>query len=104
MKQWVKIAGILLALGLLGYGLYVLFLKWHEEAVESSLEQKRVAWQNESEQLEQEIAELREELALRQEATLPEEKLQEVFGEGAAVRVGERVESPSRGSSARSLR
>jgi hypothetical protein len=93
MKRWAKIAGILLVLGVLGYGLYVQFLKWHEKAMESSLEQKRVAWQNESERLEQEIAELREELVLKQEATLPEEKLREIFGEDGAVRVGERGES-----------
>jgi hypothetical protein len=93
MKGWEKITAILLVLGVLGYGLYALFLKWHEKAMEASLEQKRAAWQNESERLEQEIAELREELVLKQEARLPEEKLEEVFGEDAAVRVGKRGES-----------
>jgi hypothetical protein len=38
-------------------------------------------WQKESERLEKEITGLKEELALKQEATLPEERLQEVFGE-----------------------
>ncbi len=93
MKRWAKIAGILLVLGVLGYGLYVQFLKWHEKAMESSLEQKRVAWQQESERLEQEIMDLKEELVLKQEATLPTQKLQEVFGEDAAGRMGERSES-----------
>jgi len=93
MRRWIGVAAILLVLGVLGYGLYVQFLKWHEKAMEASLEEKRVAWQDESERLEQEIAELREELVLKQEATLPEEKLAEVFGEDAVVRVGERGES-----------
>jgi hypothetical protein len=89
MKRWAKIAGILLlVLGILGYGLCVQFLKWHEKAMEASLKRERVAWQNENERLEQEIAELRERLVLKQEATLPEEKLEEVFGGDAAVRVG----------------
>jgi hypothetical protein len=85
MRRWIVIAGILLVLGALGYGIYVQVLKWHQKAMEASQEQNRVAWQSESERLEQEIAELREELLLKQEATLPEEKLQEVFGEDAAV-------------------
>ena len=89
MKRWAKIAVILLVLGVLGYGLYVQVLKWHKKTMEMSLEQESVAWQNESERLEQEIAELRERLVLKQEATLPEEKLQEIFGADAAVRVGE---------------
>jgi hypothetical protein len=93
MKRWAKIVGVLLVLGALGYGLYVQFLKWHEKAMEASLEQKRIAWQNESEQLEQEIVELREELDLKKEATLPEEKLKEIFGEDAETRVGGRGES-----------
>lgn len=97
MKRWAKIAGILLVLGVLGYGLYVQFLKWHEKAMEASLEQKRVAWQSESARLEQEISELREELELKREATLPEEKLREIFGEDAEVRVGERGESEREG-------
>jgi hypothetical protein len=87
MRRWTGIAGILLVLvGVLGYLLYLQFLKWHERAVETSLEQRRAVWQNESERLEQEIAELREELELKQEATLPEEKLKEIFGEDAAER------------------
>ena len=86
-RRWTGIAGILLVLvGVLGYLLYVQIVKWHERAVEASLEEKRAAWQNESERLEQEIAELREELELKQEATLPEEKLKEIFGEDAAER------------------
>ena len=41
MKRWAKIAGILLVLGVLGYGLYDQVLKWHEKAKEASLEQTR---------------------------------------------------------------
>ena len=94
MKRWGTFAGILLVLGALGYGAYVQVWKWHEQAVKESLDEKGAAWQRESERLQKEIRELREELANRQdEAALPEEKLQEVFGEDAAGRVGERAES-----------
>ena len=94
MKRWGRFAGILLVLGALGYGAYVQVWKWHEQAVKESVDKKGAAWQRESERLQKEIRELREELANRQEeATLPEEKLQEVFGEDAAGRVGERAES-----------
>ena len=83
MKRWAKIAGVLLVLGIAGYLVYVQVLRWHKKAMESSLEQKQDAWQGESVRLEQEIAGLREELALKQEAILPKEKLEEVFGEDA---------------------
>ena len=83
MGRWTRIAGILLLLAVAGYVIYVQALKWHNKAMETSLEQKREAWQRESERLEGEITELKEELALKQEATLPEEKLQEVFGQEA---------------------
>jgi hypothetical protein len=93
MTRWAKIIGILLLVGVLGYGAYVQVMQWHEKSMEASLEEKRVAWRNESERLEEEIAELRGELALKQEATLPEEKLREVFGEDAAVSIGDPGES-----------
>jgi hypothetical protein len=73
--------GILLLLAIVGYVIYVQALKWHNKAVETSLEQKGEAWQRESERLAQEITGLKEELALKQEATLPEERLREVFGQ-----------------------
>jgi hypothetical protein len=92
MKRWGKIAAILVGLGVLGYVLYVCGLKWHERAVEDSLERKRVVWERESAQLEKEIAELKEELERKQEATLPREKLEEVFGEEGAGMVAEPVE------------
>ena len=93
MKRWGAIGAILLVLGLLGYGVYVQVLKWHERTLDASLEQKRVAWQQESERLEREITELREKLDLEQEAALPEEKLREVFGEDEAATAGESGES-----------
>ena len=83
MKMWVRIAGVLLVLGVIGLVAYVQVMKWHKKTMDSSLEQKQHAWHRESERLEREIAGLREELALKQEATLPKEKLEEVFGEGA---------------------
>jgi hypothetical protein len=81
MTTWTKRVGVLLLLAVVGYVIYVQALKWHNKAMETSLEQGREAWQKESERLENEITGLQEELALKQEATLPEERLQEVFGE-----------------------
>jgi hypothetical protein len=93
MKKWARIVGILVVLGVLGYLLYGQVLKRHEQAIEESQEQKREAWQRENERLEREINELKEELALKQEATLPEKKLLEIFGEDGAGPVGVQGES-----------
>jgi hypothetical protein len=81
MKKSAKTLGILLVLAVLGYGLYVRVLEWHENAVRDSLEQESETWQRETARLEREIAELKDELLLKQEAALPEGKLKEVFGE-----------------------
>lgn len=80
MGKWVRITGILLVLGVAAYVFYDHALKGHKKALEESLERDRAAWQTESERLEREITELQEELALKQEAKLPAEKLHEVFG------------------------
>ena len=81
MGRWTMRVGILLLLAIVGYVIYVQAMKWHNKAMETSLEQKGEAWQRESERLEKEITGLKEELALKQEATLPEERLREVFGQ-----------------------
>ena len=83
MRRWARIAGVLLVLGIAGYVLYDHVWKWHENALEESLERNREAWQKENERLEKETKELKEELALKQEAKLPVEKLGEVFGADA---------------------
>lgn len=83
MKRWVKVAGVLLVLVVASAVVYQQVMKWHKSAVDASLEQQQDGWQKESERLEHEIAGLREELALRQEASLPKEKLEEVFGKDA---------------------
>ncbi len=97
MRRWTRIAGILLVLGALGYGAYVQVLEWHERTVKETLDKKGAAWERESERLQKEIKELREEVASHgEDAALPEEKLQEVFGEDAAAVAGERAESERR--------
>ncbi len=94
MKKWAKIAGILLVLGVLGYVVYNQVLKWHETTMDASLEQRRATWQEESERLEREIADLKEKLELEKEATLPEDRLKAVFGEDVDVVEGGQDESP----------
>lgn len=103
MKRFAKVAGILLVLGVLGYVLYVQVLKWHEKSLEKSLERKDEAWQRESERLEQEIAELKEGLSLKQEAVLPERKLEEVFGQAVPTGEGE-PDGPERDELERKVR
>lgn len=93
MKRWAKIAGGLLVLGFASYVVYVQVFEWHKKAMESSLEQKQDALQRESERLEQEIAGLREELALKEEAKLPKEMLDEVFGEDEEAMASEQGEA-----------
>ena len=98
MKKSERIGGTLLVLAVLGYGTYVQVLKWHRQSMETSLERKRVAWQTESDRLHREIEDLKEELAGKQEAVLPEQKLREVFGEDAEGMIGKPGESEGEAS------
>lgn len=80
MGTWKRIVGILLVLGIAGYGIYVQVLKWQRENLEISQERYEEAWKTENERLQKEISDLEAQLASKQEATLPEAKLAEVFG------------------------
>ncbi len=92
MKKSEKIGGVLLLAAVLGYGTYVLVLKWHRQSLETSLEQRTAALQTESDRLQREIEELKDELAAKQEAKLPEQKLREVFGQDAEGMLGAQAE------------
>jgi hypothetical protein len=92
MTKGEKTVVILLVLAVACYLIYVQAMKWHKRTLEDSLEQSEVVWQTQKEQLAQEITGLKEELALKQEATLPKDRLLEVFGEegeGMAPEQGE---------------
>ena len=83
MSTWLKIIGVVLVLGAGGYAVYDQVVKWHDRALNSALMQAREISRTEVEGLNRQINDLQEELALRKEAVLPRERLEEVFGEKA---------------------
>lgn len=80
MGRSTRIVGILVVLGIAGYGIYVQVMKWHRESLEISRERLQEAWNRESGRMEKEIKDLEAQLAVKQEPTLPEGRLAEVFG------------------------
>jgi hypothetical protein len=81
MERWVKIIIAVLVVGVLGFFIYSKIVNWHKGNVETAVIKEKKIWQKKSNQLEQEITNLQEELTVVKGQKVPEEKLAEVFGE-----------------------
>jgi hypothetical protein len=94
MGKAVKAIIVVLVLGTGAYLLYHYLGRIHEEQVESALEKERIERQAETEELQQKIAGLEEELARKEPTPVPAEKMTEVFGEPEVVPLPEREDVP----------
>lgn len=68
-------------LGFIGYLAYNRIINWHKNELVTSVSQERDKFREKTLELEKEIKRLEEELALKKETLIPEEKLKEVFGD-----------------------
>jgi len=80
MKRSTKIVIVVLVLGIAVLVSYNQVYRWHKKSLHTALEQERNEWWDNVGKLEEEVANLKEELAHEREAIVPKEKLVEVFG------------------------
>jgi len=76
---------IVVALGIAGYVVYHQIEKRQEKMLHTALERERNEWWDNIGKLEEKVAELEQELAQERGALVPQEKLNEVFGQAQAV-------------------
>jgi hypothetical protein len=84
MKQLLKVFSIILTFCVIGYFTYSLISGWHKSGLEEAREQEQEIWKEKIEDLDDEIASLREELDLLKGVAIPTEKLEDIFGEELA--------------------
>ena len=68
-------------LGFIGYLAYDRIINWHKNELDTAVSQEQDKYEEKTRELKKEIKNLEEELALKKEKLIPEEKLKEVFGE-----------------------
>jgi hypothetical protein len=80
MDKAAKIIVIIVVIASSGYFIFSKIAGWHEDQLNTAIEQQQLISQQNAEALEQKIAELEEELTIVKGQKVPEEKLAEVFG------------------------
>lgn len=81
MDKFIKISIIIMILGFIGYFAYNRIIDWHKNKLDTAISQEQDKFEEKIRELKKEIRNLEEELALKKETRIPEEKLKEVFGE-----------------------
>lgn len=81
MDKFIKISIIIIILGFIGYFVYNRIADWHKNKLDTAISQEQDKYEEKTRELKKEIKNLEEELALKKEKLIPEEKLKEVFGE-----------------------
>ena len=81
MDKFIKISIIIIILGLIGYFAYNRIADWHKNELDTAISQEQDKYEEKTRELKKEVKNLEEELALKKEKLIPEEKLKEVFGE-----------------------
>ena len=80
MDQTAKIIVVVLVVAASGYFIFSKIAGWHEDEVDTAVEQQQMISQQKTDKLEQKITALEQELAVVKGQNVPEEKLAEVFG------------------------
>jgi len=80
MDRSAKIVVALLVSAVVGFFIYSKLASWHKKEVETAVAQEQEAWKEKTDQLEQKVAGLQNELATVKGQKIPEQKLAEVFG------------------------
>ena len=81
MDRSAKIIVVLVVIVASAFFIYSKFSGWHASKLETTVKQEKKIWQDEADQMRQEIATLKQELALFKGQNVTPDKLAEVFGE-----------------------
>ena len=81
MDRSAKIIVILVVILASAFFIYSKFAGWHASKLETTVKQEKKIWQDEADQMRQEIATLKQELALVKGQNVTPDKLAEIFGE-----------------------
>ena len=81
MDRSAKIIVVVVVIVAGAFFIYSKFAGWHASELETTVKQEKKIWQDESDQMRQEIATLKQELALVKGQNVTPDKLAEVFGE-----------------------
>lgn len=85
MERIVKIGIVIIIVGIVAYFGYKLFSSWQRESLESAKQQERVEWEKRTRDLMDKVTGLEEELASMKGKSIPQQKLEEVFGPQASA-------------------
>ena len=80
MERFVKVAIVVVIVGIAAFFGYNLFSSWQVERIETAKKEERIEWEKRTKGLMEKVTGLEEELASIKGETVPKQKLQEVFG------------------------
>ena len=81
MDRSAKIIVAIVVIVVSAFFIYSKFAGWHASKLETTVKQEKKIWQDKTDQMRQEIATLKQELAVVKGQNLSQDKLAEVFGE-----------------------
>ena len=85
MDRFIKVGIVAAIICIVAYFGYSLFSSWHKESLETAKRHERVEWEKRTKELMEKVTGLEEELTSVKGESIPERKLQEVFGSEAAI-------------------
>ena len=91
MDKFVKVAIVVVIVGIAAYFGYNLFSSWQVERIETAKKDERIEWEKRTKGLMEKVTGLEEELASIKGETVPKQKLTEVFGPQTTARTEEGV-------------
>jgi hypothetical protein len=80
MDRSAKIIVAIVVIVASAFFIYSKFAGWHASKLETTVKQEKKIWQDKTDQMQQEIAALQQELALAKEQSVSQDKLAQVFG------------------------
>lgn len=85
-ERFAKVAVVIVILAIAGYFGWNLFSSWQRERIETARKDERVEWEKRTKELMEKLTSLEEELASIKGETVPQQKLEEVFGSDKDMR------------------
>jgi hypothetical protein len=89
MERFIKVAIVIVIVGIAVYFGYNLFNSWQKASIETAKKDERVEWEKRTKELMEKVTGLEEELTSIKGETVPQQKLKEVFGPETGARTAE---------------